>query len=142
MKVLEKACERVVERVFCLQERVMTAARVHAPDAIDAASKELLGAACTSPTTCADMASWIASTRMSRGENGVALTLLARAAREEPGKDERWLKLAEVASQVGAHTQAAEALERVARRHGGANAELKRRIDAEHAQALGGMLGQ
>jgi predicted Zn-dependent protease len=72
----------------------------------------------------------------------LALGLLGRAAREDPNNEQRWLQLADAASGAGAHMQAIEALEKVARRHGGADPALKQRIDAEHAAALGGYVSQ
>ena len=59
-----------------------------------------------------------------------------------PNNEARWLQFADAASKAGAHAQAIEALEKVARRRGGADPALKRRIDAEHAAALGGYVSQ
>jgi tetratricopeptide (TPR) repeat protein len=142
VKMLEQACEHVTARAVCLQVRVSAAARVKAPAALDAASKELLGASCVTTLQCADTATWLASTRMARGEAGIALGLLARAAREDPANEGRWLTVADVASQAGAHAQAMEALERVAKRHGGADPALKQRIESERSLLLGGLLGR
>ncbi len=139
-RMLEKACERATDRTPCLELRALAASKVAEPALLDAASKELLGAACSTQAACAGTATWLSGLRASRGEHGLALTLLARAAREEPGSDARWFRLADAASQAGAHAQAAEALEKVARRHGGGDPALKRRIDDERLQALGGIL--
>jgi lipopolysaccharide biosynthesis regulator YciM len=115
---------------------VLAATKVRLPAAIDAASKELLAASCGTAVQCAEMATWLANARMARNETGVALGLLARAAREDPTNEERWLRLADTASQAGAHSQAVDALERVARRRGGADAALKQRIETERAKVL------
>ncbi len=137
-RMLEKACERVGDRAPCLQLRAVAASQVKDSAMLDVASKELLGATCSVAADCATMATWLSGVRQSRGEGGLALTLLARAAREEPSNEARWYRLADAASAAGAHAQAAEALEKVARRHGGGDAALRRRIDDEKLQALGG----
>jgi tetratricopeptide (TPR) repeat protein len=138
VKMLEKACEQVTERASCLQVRVNAAALLKAPGPVDAAIKALLGASCVSAEACANTATWLSAVRLSRGETGAALALLSRAAREDPSTDARWVKLADAASQAGAHAQAADALETVARRQG--DPELRRRADAERALARGGLL--
>lgn len=140
VRMLEKGCDRVDNRPSCLRARVTAAAAVKAPEPIAAAAKDLLGAACVTTLACADTADWIATARLSRGETGAALALLSRAAREDPGNEARWLRVADVAARSGAHVQAADALEKVQRHRGGADPDLKRRIDAERSQALGGIL--
>jgi hypothetical protein len=139
-KMLEKGCDRVNDRASCLRVRVGAAALIKAPEPLTAAAKDLLGAGCVTNQACADTADWIAGVRLSRNEVGAALTLLSRAAREDPNGEKRWLRVAEVASRSGAHVQAADALEKVAKQRGGADPELRRRIDEERAQALGGLL--
>lgn len=140
VKLLEKGCDRVAERAACLRVRVEAAAAIKAPEALNAAAKDLLGAACVTNQACADMATWLAGVRESRGELGAALSLLSRAAREDPNGEARWMRVADVAAKSGAHVQAADALEKVAKQRGGADPELRRRIEAERAQALGGLL--
>ena len=140
VKFLEKACEQVTDRPSCLQARVGAAARLKPSEPLDAAMKALLGASCSSAEACANAATWLASVRQGRGEMGAALALLARAAREDPGDDSRLLKLADAASRAGAHAQAADALETVSRRHGGADPEIKQRAEAERSQARARLL--
>ena len=140
LKLLEKGCDRSSDRPSCLRARVLVAAQIKAPEPLAAAAKDLLGAACLTARACADTADWLASVRLGRGEQGAALALLSRAAREDPTSEGRWLRVAEVASRTGAHVQAADALEKVAKQRGGADPELKRRIDAERAEAHGSLL--
>ena len=140
VRLLDKGCDRVSERASCLRVRVTAAAATKSADTLGAASKDLLGAACVTPQACADVATWLAGVREGRHELGAALALLARAAREDPNSEARWLRVADVASKSGAHVQAADALEKVAKQRGGADPELKRRIAAERAEALGGLL--
>jgi tetratricopeptide (TPR) repeat protein len=140
VKLLEKECDRVGERVPCLRERAEAAARIKAGAPLASASKELLGAACVTNTDCADTATWLANLRLGRNEASAALALLTRAAREDPSDEARWIRVADAATRAGAHVQAAEALEKVAKRRGGADPDLLRRIDEERKQALGGLL--
>jgi hypothetical protein len=140
VKLLEAECERVSDRVSCLQQRVSAAARLKAAAPMTSASKDLLGAACVTNTACADAATWLASVRLNRSEPSAALALLTRAAREDPSDESRWMRVADAATQAGAHVQAVEALEKVAKHRGGADPELRQRIDQEHRAALGGLL--
>jgi hypothetical protein len=140
VKLLETSCDLVSDRRPCLQTRVVAAAKIKAPAVLDTASKDLLGLACISSVDCADTATFLAGIRSSRGEGGMALVLLARAAREDPGNDARWLALADAASSAGAHGEALDALEKVARKRGGADPALKKRIDAERSQVMDGLL--
>ena len=140
--LLEVECQKVTERILCLQARVTAAAQIKgarpaasgAPDRLGAAAKELVGNACNTPVSCADMATWVGDIRRGRGEIGLALVMYERAARADP-TEERWLKLAAVASSVDEHGRAAEALERVAQRHGGGDGELRERIKTERSLA-------
>jgi tetratricopeptide (TPR) repeat protein len=140
VKLLEKGCDQVTDRARCVRVRVQAAAAVKAPAMLEAAGKELLGATCISPQSCADSADWLASIRLARNEQGAALALLARAAREDPTNEQRWLRVADLASKSGAHVQAADALDKVSKHRGGADPALKARIEQERAQALGGLL--
>jgi hypothetical protein len=140
--LLEIECQKVTERIPCLQARVSAAAQIKDPhpgragaqDRLGAAAKELIGNACTTAVSCADTATWIGDIRQGRGEMGLALAMYERAARADP-TEARWLKLADMASNAGEHGRSAEALERVAQRHGGGDPELKQRIQAERSLA-------
>ncbi|APR82150.1 Hypothetical protein A7982_07499 [Minicystis rosea] len=140
VRLLERGCDRVTERTSCLRVRVLVASQMKAPEALGIASKDYLGAACVSNQICADAADWLAAVRAGRNDLGAALALYARAAREDPNNETRWMRVADVASRSGAHLQAADALEKVAKQRGGADPELKKRIDSERSQALGGLL--
>jgi hypothetical protein len=140
VKLLLNACEQATDRVACLQARAAAASRVKAPGLLDAATKDLLTTVCVSSLPCAEMTTWLAQLRLERGEPNVALGLLVRAAREDPGNEGRWLGLANAASRAGQHAQALEALMKVANRRGGADPALQKLIDAERAQTIGGLL--
>ena len=142
VSLLEVECQKVADRIPCLQARVLAAAQIKeprtaapgAPDRLSTAAKELVGNACNTPVSCADMATWVGEVRRGRGEIGLALAMFERAARADP-TEARWLKLADVAASSDEHARAAEALERIAQRHGGGDAELKKRIQAERLLA-------
>jgi tetratricopeptide (TPR) repeat protein len=140
VKMLEGACDLVTDRLVCLQARASAAAQVKAPALLDAAAKELLALACVTPIDCANIATWLAGIRLGRGEGGMALALLVRAAREDPNDEARWLRLADAASNAGAHGEALEALQKVARRRGGADPALKQRIETERSHVMDGLL--
>ena len=140
--LLEVECQKVTERILCLQARVTAAAQIKEPrppangalDRLGAAAKELVGNACNTAVSCANMATWVGDIRRGRGEIGLALAMYERAARADP-TEERWLRLAEIASGADEHGRAAEALERVAQRQGGGDAALKQRIQNERSLA-------
>ena len=142
MSLLEIECQKVTDRLPCLQARVLAAAQIKeprtapagAPDRLAAAAKELVGNACNTAVSCADMATWVGEVRRGRGEIGLALAMYERAARADP-TEARWLKLADVAAGSDEHGRAAEALERVAQRQGGGDPELRKRIQAERLLA-------
>jgi predicted Zn-dependent protease len=140
VKMLLAACDRVTDGAACLRARVAAAARVKAPAMLDTAARELLGLVCVSTVECADTATWLAQLRQERGEPSMALGLLERAAREDPAKEDRWLRLADAASRAGQHAQALDALTKVQNRRGGGDPALEKRIEAERSQVLGGII--
>jgi predicted Zn-dependent protease len=140
VKLLLTACELVTDRSACLRARALAAARVKAPGMLDAAVRDLLSLVCVATVECADTATWLAQLRQERGEPSMALGLLERAAREDPAKEDRWLRVADAAARAGQHVQALDALTKVADRRGGADAALQKRIEAERSQVLGGII--
>jgi tetratricopeptide (TPR) repeat protein len=135
-KMLQTECGRATDRADCLRLRVDAAAQVKAPDRLALAIKDFLAASCARAPECADAATLAANVRADRGEWGAAVALYARAARED-ATEERLLRLAEAASRSGAHAEAADALERVGQKRGGADPELRRRIDEQRSLAAG-----
>jgi hypothetical protein len=141
--MLQVECPKVTDRADCLRLRIEAAAqskvlgdRVASSDRMGAAVKELLGASCAQPVACADAATWAGDRRADRGEWGAAVALYSRAAREDP-TEARYLRLAEAAARSKAHAEAADALEKVAQKRGGADPELRRRIDEQRSLAAG-----
>jgi hypothetical protein len=133
--LLATECERVSDRLPCLQARVQAAAQIKGTDRFTEAAKELLGSACGTPASCAEMSNWVADIRTNRGEMNLAYGLYERAARLDP-TEVRWLKLADAASRAGWHLRAVDALEQVARRRGQADPEIKKRIENEQRRSV------
>lgn len=133
LRLLTPECEKATDRLPCLQLRVKAASEIKGEDRITEASRDLLAAACSNLALCADVANWIGDLRTGRGEPSLALALYERAARVDP-TDQRWFKLADAASRAGSHLRAVDALQQVARRHGG-DADLARRIEEEQRRA-------
>jgi uncharacterized protein HemY len=75
-----------------------------------------------------------------KGEWGTALGHYERSVKQEPS-EARWTRIADAAARVGAHSQAADALEKVARLHGGGDDALRARIREERNHAMGQLFG-
>lgn len=136
LKLLAGRCTTVTDRAECLQAKLEAAAECTPPTELPATIKEYLASRCGVPEDCAQASVAVGDFEAARGQWGSALSHYARATREAP-TEHRWLKLADAASQVGAHSQAADALERVVKLRGGADPSLLSRIAAERAAALG-----
>ncbi len=139
VSLLEGECSKVSDRVPCLRARLLTAQKLPGPSRFNAAAKEMVASACTTPAACADIAGWVGDLRTVRGETGLALEMYERAARVDP-TELRWLALADAASRAGAHARAVEALQRIALRHGGRDPALARRIEEERQRAANGLI--
>jgi tetratricopeptide (TPR) repeat protein len=134
--LLAARCDAVEDHASCLQARLATAVQVPASRVLAVAAKDALAGGCTSSTDCAGLATWIGDLMTRRGDWGGASAYYSKAAREEPNED-RWLKLALAASQLGSHAQAADALQRVKQMRGGIDPELDARIQEHRRKALG-----
>lgn len=141
-RLLHVECAKAADRGDCLRLRVEAAAvvtagdRAAAADRVTAAVKDYLSASCVRSDRCADAATWAGDRRADRGEWGAAVALYSRAAREDP-TEARYLKLADAATRSKAYAEAADALEKVAQKRGGADPELRRRIDEQRSLAAG-----
>ena len=138
-KLLAERCAVAADKVECLEARLRIAAQVTPPDQLPAAIKEYMLARCSRADDCGSAAIVVGDIEATRGEWGAALGHYGRATRESP-TEESWLKLATAAERVGAHAQAADALEKVMRLKGGADPTLRARIDELRAAALKGAL--
>jgi tetratricopeptide (TPR) repeat protein len=135
--LLSLRCPQVEDAGNCQFLRASAAAAIKGkPEVMQAAIRDLQLAACGSAAECAATATTIGDMLAARGEWGTALTYFKRACTDEPNES-RWLRLADAAAKVGAHRQAADALEKVASLRGKVDAALRSRIDAERNHALG-----
>jgi len=135
-RLLADRCRSTGERAECLRARVEAAAECTPPTELQPAIKDYLAASCATTVECADAATFVADLEASRGNWGSAMSHYGRAAQEAP-TEQRWLKLADAASRLGAHAQAVEALEKVAKLRGQIDPALRERIEAERAALLG-----
>jgi tetratricopeptide (TPR) repeat protein len=136
--LLASRCANVDDPVSCQFLRTNAAAAVKGrPEIFHTAIRELQQVACGSAAECAATASTIGDMLAARGEWGAAFTYYKRVCKEQP-TDASWLRLAEAASKMGSHAQAADALENAARLRGGPMDDgLKARIQVERNLAFG-----
>ncbi|MCK6533038.1 MAG: O-antigen ligase family protein [Polyangiaceae bacterium] len=134
-RLLAERCRAMSDRPVCLQARLTAAAECHPPTQLASAIREYLASRCSHAEDCATAASFVGDLELARGEPGSALAHFRRAAAEAP-TEQRWLKLADAATSIGAHAQALEALGKVAGLRGGADEQLRARIAGERAAAL------
>jgi uncharacterized protein HemY len=136
--LLASRCSQVDDAVSCHYQRAAAAAAVRGkPEVFHAAVRELQQVACGSANECAATATAIGDMLAARGEWGTALTYYKRACTDDPNES-RWVRLADAATKVGSHGQAADALEKVAQQRGGVvDAALRARIEAERGRAIG-----
>ncbi|MFO0569279.1 MAG: O-antigen ligase family protein [Polyangiaceae bacterium] len=139
--LLAERCASVTDRAPCLWARVLVAAEVKPPAELPSSIKQYLSACCTGAEDCARATTAVGDLEVSRGELNSALGFYRRAA-GEASSEALWLKIADVASRIGEHAQALEALERVSHIRGKLDAELDARIQRERAAALGDPSGR
>ncbi len=135
-QLLAGRCDTVEDHETCLHARLATASQVPDSRVLVVAAKDAVARACSSSSECANLETWIGDLMASRGDWGGASAYYMRAAREEP-TESRWLKLAEAASQLGSHAQAADALQKVAQIRGRADPNLDAQIQEHRGKALG-----
>ena len=139
-RMLSTECNRFSDRGECLKQRVMSAAALSGGDRLNPAVRDYVSASCTKASSCAEAAAWAGKLRADRGEYAASMALYERSVREE-ANEERLMALAEVSSKAGAHAKAAEALQKVLDKRGGADPLLRKRIDEEKAKAAGILVG-
>jgi tetratricopeptide (TPR) repeat protein len=136
--MLASRCPSVDDIANCQFMRAQVAASISGKaELLHNAVRDLQQVACGSAAECAATAVAIGDMLAARGEWGTALTSFKRACKEQPS-EVTWFRLAEAASKVGAHAQAADALENAARlREGGMDDALRARIQTERNLAYG-----
>jgi hypothetical protein len=135
-RLIASRCESVEDHASCLRTRLAIAAQVPGSRTLAVAAKDALAGGCGSASECADLETWIGDLMTGRGDLGGASAYYARATREEP-TEVRWMKLAQVASKLGSHVQAADALQKVAQLRGHADPDLDAQIRDQRSKALG-----
>jgi hypothetical protein len=140
-RLLAERCREVDDALRCLTARAHVAAALKESSTLHKVDQELLPIACRGyPLQCAESSTAMGDLFARRGEWGTALGHYNRSVKQEPTED-RWVRVADAAAQVGAHGQAADALEKVARLRGGGDETLRARIQAERGQAMGQLYG-
>jgi tetratricopeptide (TPR) repeat protein len=132
---LREACRGAIDTVECLMLRARIAADLPGDERLRAVDKELRATACSDPRACADANTLIGDLHAKRGELRAAVASYEKAAASEP-TEARLLKLAHAASGAGEHVRAAETLQKVVQKRGGADAALEARIAQERDAAL------
>lgn len=139
-RLLAERCAQVSDRADCLYARVIAASESEPPLRFGEAAKDYLASRCFAAADCADALVRVGDLAAAKGDWGTAFVYFRRAVREAP-TEIRWLRLADAAGRVGAHAQALQALESVAKLRGSADDALRLRIDQERA-AASGLVGQ
>lgn len=127
-------CPRVEVRRSCLMLHLEIVAKLRDSKRTQGLAHLAAAQSCVGIDDCARLAGSIAEVLSKGNELGLALNYALQAAREERS-DARWLRVAELASALGRHGLAVEALSTVQKRRGRADAALRRQIDLERAKA-------
>jgi lipopolysaccharide biosynthesis regulator YciM/uncharacterized membrane protein (UPF0136 family) len=133
--LLADRCRSMSDKIACARAWVQVAAHIKQPERLLVAAHELIAVACSGTSECAEALTWLGDLMGERREWGGALTYYARAVREQPTEN-RWLRVADASSHVGAYAEEAAALERVAQLRGQMDASLKTRIDESRARMI------
>jgi len=139
-RLLTQACPRAAEGDQCWQEALITAVKSGSVEAISTAANAFAARPCEGSESCADKFDWLAS-NIQASNPGLANTFFGKAAEADPSA-QRWLKVAEHASQAGLYGVARAALERADR---SPDASVTSRAQAELlkeriARGAGGLL--
>jgi hypothetical protein len=134
-ELLAKRCAEVVDRARCLVVRARVAAQIKDAAPLAATVKELRASACSTSQECAATMELVGDLFRDRAEVASSMGAYSRACEEEP-TDARLMKLADAATRSGAHSRAADVLEKIAA-HKPGDAELARRIREERSLANG-----
>jgi len=131
---LERATDRVTDRVTCLKEVVALARKGGDGARTEVALEKIVTAGCGDATDCAQNLRWVGQAYEGTGESYKALGLYKRAVGKEP--DDALLgHIAALAAGAGLHAEAAEDYEQLAHRHPD-NIEWRRLSLAEHDAAM------
>jgi tetratricopeptide (TPR) repeat protein len=136
---LGERCHRLPDPLSCGAARVSYALALEDHGRFDTAAAEYVAAACSSPTACSQAHTWLGNLELSRANPLAALARFERSAQESPSSD-GWLRVAELATQLGRIGRAETALA-AARRLGSTDAAARietRLQDLRRTQLLQG----
>lgn len=114
LKALATACDRVEDRLGCLQERLRVASLAHDEALVDSLLKQIVAAGCASAKKCADTHFWVGEFSLRRGNVGAAANSFQRSTVYDGGNAVAWGALGEAASKLGTSARAASAFQRAA----------------------------
>jgi len=133
-KLLAAKCPLLQPRNGCMNLWLQTVARTRDMEEIHRVAKLVERDGCIDSKRCAATYAYIGDL-LSRVQNPEAvLEYYERAATEEPTR-QRWARVGQVASSVGAHAEAARAFSHSAQ-FGAADADIRRSLDHERLRAL------
>lgn len=125
--LLKQRCNDFTDLTACLQLRATIASQLEQPEPFVEAVTVLRHASCLDAERCATANTWIGDAHFNRGEHAAAVAAYERAIRDRPS-DERFMKLANAATEAGLDTQALRALERISAAHN--SPDVKARVEA------------
>jgi hypothetical protein len=132
--LLAAVCPTLPKHSGCVVLWVETSAQTGDPVSLRRSISYAERDGCSSPAACARTYTMIGDiVSRSSGPFG-ALPYYRRSVAEEPNRA-RWLRVASVASMLGAHGEASRALDHAAT-YGGAGPDLQQRIERERARAM------
>jgi tetratricopeptide (TPR) repeat protein len=137
--LLTARCQAADDPLPCLVARARVAVPLKDPMVLHKAIHDFMQLGCGSERQCAEISTDAGDMLATRGEWGTALTYYVRASKNEPN-EARWLRIAGAASKVGAHAQAADALEKVAQIRGKDDPHLQALIQEERNQSVAPIL--
>ncbi len=138
---LASVCDTVEDVIDCLRGRAIIAASINDVEPFASAAKNLRSVACTRRTRCAEAATLVGDLHVEREEFAGAVAAYERALADAP-TDERMLKLAHAASKAGLHAKAMRTLQKLLKRRGGKDPALEKRIAAERARTVRGIINR
>jgi tetratricopeptide (TPR) repeat protein len=137
--VLSARCQRVDDPMPCQLARADVAAGIKDSEPVHRAVRDLVQIGCGPQNQCGPASITAGDLLAARSEWGTALTHYSRACKNDPN-EQCWLKVAGAAIKIGAHTQAVDALEKVAHLRGTVDPQLRAMILEEKSQAMAPLL--
>jgi hypothetical protein len=131
--LLKESCEKFEERRSCLSARLKVVAALGDSAELQRTTEALAAQNCRSVEDCADLLSGIGDTLVRADRKEVALLYFTKAAREDGG-EARWMRVADLASHLGQHALAVQALTSVQARRPRPDPKLQARVEQERSK--------